>query len=319
MTKIFLMFIILLPRAGQMANGQAYKYHMASVDGHATNQQTVVGTIRSHSVAGGETLLDIARHYGLGFNELSILYPEVDPWIPEVGSVMNIPTQWVLPSTKYHEIVINLAELRLYRFFPRSKMVKTYPIGIGEVRFETPEGAYSVTAKEIDPVWIVPDSLRKYHDFISLPPGPRNPLGKYWIGLSRRGYGIHGTNFPWCVGRMVSRGCIRLYPEDIVQLFHEVSAGTVVEVVYQPVKVGIKGEQVFVEVHPDIYGKGVDMEGDARKGLLALGCLDHIFVQKLEAALKQQDGVPVEIGTIRKGGEEPSVAYISPLDRLERR
>jgi len=304
MKRICLVFVIIMPWVGQMVHGQAYRYRLVSTDASSIDEQTVVGHIRSHTIARGETLLDISRHYGLGFNELNIRYSELDEWIPPVGFEMKIPNRWVLPSTKYSGIVINLAELRLYRFFPRLEMVKTYPIAIGEPGFETPEGVYWVTEKEVDPTWIVPVSLRKHYDCISVPPGPKNPLGKYWLGLSHKGYGIHGTNFPWSVGRLVSHGCVRLYPEHIAQLVQEVSVGTMVEVVYQPVKVGIQGKRLFLEVHPDVYARGIDMEEYARKRLLALGLLDDVSVEKMKVALHTQHGVPVQIGTI----EDPAAS-----------
>jgi L,D-transpeptidase ErfK/SrfK len=259
---------------------------------------TLVGRIGGHTVAEGETLLDISRRYGLGFNELDSLYSELDPWLPEVGSDLTIPSQWILPSTRHQEVVVNLAELRLYRFFPRITMVKTYPIGIGDLDSETPEGVYSVTEKKVDPTWTVPKALRRAYGLVCIPPGPQNPLGGYWIGLSRRGYGIHGTNFAWGIGRLVSHGCIRLYPEDIEQLFREVSIGTIVEVTYEPVKIGLRNRRVFLEVHPDVYGKVLDMEMHTEKRLEKLMLLKHISLEKMRAVVQRQNGLPQPIGDI---------------------
>jgi L,D-transpeptidase ErfK/SrfK len=268
--------------------------------------------MRVHTVAPRETLLDISRHYSLGFNEIQILHPHVDPWIPEPGLCLSIPTHWILPRTRYQGVVINLPELRLYRFFSRIEMVKTYPIGIGDAGYETPKGVYRVVEREVDPTWDLPPSLRKHFGVTKVPPGPENPLGKYWIGLSRKGYGIHGTAFPWGVGRLVSHGCIRLYPEHIAQLFEEVSIGTPVEIIYEPVKIGFKGKQVFLEVHPDVYRKIADIKKHTRRRLQALGLWNHICVERMEAVLQRQNGVPVCIGTIQKGGEK-TVAQ-KPID-----
>ena len=140
--------------------------------------------------------------------------------------------------------MINLPEMRLYRFFPRIGAVKTYPVGIGGQHGKTPEGTCWVVDRRVDPTWVVPASLKEKYDVPMIPPGPENPLGRYWLGLSRKGYGIHGTDFPWCVGRAVSNGCIRLYPEHIEQLFGKPPVGIWVEIVYEPVKVGFRRGEI---------------------------------------------------------------------------
>ena len=89
------------------------------------HNKAVVGSVQHHIVAPKETLLDIVRNFGLGYNELSLLYPKMDPWIPSPGRNLVIPTQWVLPSTKLFGLVINLPELRLYHFIPKTGMVAT--------------------------------------------------------------------------------------------------------------------------------------------------------------------------------------------------
>jgi L,D-transpeptidase ErfK/SrfK len=311
---VLLIFAIFLLFWGtQKALGQAYTYQLASI----SNKKTVVGYLQRHTITEGETLLDICRRYGSGFNEVSLLYPRMDPWIPPVGRDLIVPTAWVLPSTRYEQVVINLAELRLYRFFPRIKMVKTYPVGIGDLGSETPEGIYRIRDKEPHPVWVVPHSMRESYDVMKIPPGPKNPLGRYWMGLSRKGYGIHGTHFPWGVGRLVSHGCVRLYPEDIVRLFEEVSIGTYVEIIYEPVKIGFGNGQVYLEVHPDVYGRVEDMERYAFERLRTKGVFDSISIEQTKAALRRQSGIPVCIGTLENKEDRPCQA--TPPDQSERR
>ena len=119
--RIILILVVLLLFAGESAAAEGFSYRLSSSRDDPGAEETVVGSIQIHTVKSGETLLDIARDYGLGFNEIQILYPRIDPWIPEVGLQLAIPTMWVLPSTRYQRVVINLPELRLYRFFPRKK------------------------------------------------------------------------------------------------------------------------------------------------------------------------------------------------------
>ena len=82
-------------------------------------------------------------------------------------------------------------------------------------------------------------------------PGPDNPLGEHALYLAWPTYLIHGTNEPRGVGRHSSRGCIRLYPDDMAELYARVQPGTPVRVVNQPVKLGWIGGELYLEVNPD--------------------------------------------------------------------
>jgi L,D-transpeptidase ErfK/SrfK len=279
----------------------AYRYQLPAQSVQSQSWDTVIGVIQGHTVQEGETFLDIARNYGLGFNELEILYPSLDPWIPRVGTRLLIPTQWILPPTNKQGIVINVPEMRLYLFYPRTQMVRTYPIGIGDVDFETPVGTYHVISRQINPAWTVPKSLREKYGISFMPPGPDNPLGKHWLGLSRKGYGIHGTDFPWSVGRLVTHGCIRLYPEHMEHLFGQVEVRTPVEILYEPVKVGFKRGEIYLEVHPDPYKKIKNLKEHARKVLERMGLLQAVSASQVEAALEHADGVPVRVGSLSQG------------------
>ena len=267
------------------------------------NNKTVIGVVRHHIVVPKETLPDIVRNYGLGYNELSLLYPKMDPWLPSPGQNLVIPTQWILPSTKLFGLVINLPEFRLYHFIPKTKMVSTYPVGIGDVGWETPVAVGHIIYRQVDPTWLVPKSLRAKYGATTIPPGPKNPLGKYWLGLSLSGYGIHGTNAPWGIGKRVSHGCIRLYPEHIALLFENVSVNTPVEIIYEPVKIGFQDQNIFIEVHPDIYNRIPDMQAQTFRRLHELGIFSNVSVSLVKDALEKQNGLPVRVGFLKKGGD----------------
>ena len=267
------------------------------------NNKTVIGVVQHHIVVPKETLSDIVRNYGLGYNELSLLYPKMDPWLPSPGQNLVIPTQWILPSTKLFGLVINLPEFRLYHFIPETKMVSTYPVGIGDVGWETPVAVSHIIYRQVDPTWLVPKSLRAKYGTTTIPPGPKNPLGKYWLGLSLTGYGIHGTNSPWGIGRRVSHGCIRLYPEHIALLFENVSVNTPVEIIYEPVKIGVQDQSIFIEVHPDIYNRIPDMQAQTFRRLHELGIFSDVSVSLVKDALEKQNGLPVRVGFLKKGGD----------------
>lgn len=265
----------------------------AEFSGHG---REVVGTTNQYVVKKGETLIEIARAFGLGFNEIADANKTVDPFIPKAGTLVRIPLIWVLPDKpRYRGIVINLSEMRLYFFHDREgRSVSTFPIGIGDEGSDTPVGRFTVTRKTVNPAWHVPPSIRreKPHLPARVPPGPDNPLGTHALRLSRSSILIHGTNKPWGVGRRVSHGCIRLYPEDIARLFHLVPVGARVTVTRQPVKLGIMNGRVFIEVHK---GEEIDCHQEALRLIRARKMLLRIDQAALFNALQEKNGVPTDI------------------------
>ncbi len=222
----------------------------------------VVGEVKYVEARQADTLLDIARRFDVGYEEIRLANPGVDPWLPGEGTRVQIPTLFVLPDAPRKGIVINLAEKRLYYYPPlhdssdQERQVFTHPISIGREGWETPLGTTRIVRKDTDPVWIPPKSIRKEHAEKGDPlpdrilPGPDNPLGKYALRLGFSGYLIHGTNKPFGIGMEVSHGCIRMAPEDIELLFDMISVGTVVRIVNQPFKAGWRDDMLYLEVHP---------------------------------------------------------------------
>jgi L,D-transpeptidase ErfK/SrfK len=261
--------------------------------------RTVVGLPERHVIQEGETLLDIARNFGLGYLELQPLYPEIDPWIPPPGTEIVIPRQWVLPDRSQADIVINLPELRLYRFIQGkigTSLVQTYPVGLGSKEHQSPIGQFSVLEKRTNPHWYLPKSLQdKYNGLQVMDPGPKNPLGKYWIGLGNSSYGLHGTNNPWSVGRLATNGCIRLYPEHIRFVFAHVAHGDQVRLIYQPVKLGLMLGKIYAEAHPDIYNRLDDYIYYGYQQLLDFQFSAHVDLEKFRQVLVEKKGLPVDV------------------------
>ncbi len=205
-----------------------------------------------------------------------------------------------MPKESGLGITINLPELRLYHIWKDNGRyrVRVYPIGIGRDGWNTPEGLFEVRNMIEEPTWQVPLAIRQEN--LELPeyvgPGHDNPLGLFWIGLSVGRIGLHGTNKPFGVGRRVSHGCIRLYNEDIRDLFARVSIETPVRVIYQPVKIAPKGERLFIEVHPDDLGR-LDLTLDALQQWPDLTAWQgYISTHAIEKALREARGLPVPIG-----------------------
>jgi L,D-transpeptidase ErfK/SrfK len=290
--------------------------YVFSID--VNDRNTVIGEPKSYTFARGDTLLDVARHLGLGINEVKDAYPDLDDWLPPEGSTVAFPTQWVLPNAAYQGVVVNIPEMRIYYFPPMPNggppSVITYPVGLGRDEWRTPTGKFKVVEKTVDPKWVIPDSIREEHivqrgDPRKFIPGgdPDNPLGHYRMRLSLPLYGIHGTNIPWGVGMEISHGCIRLYPEDIQKLFDIVPIGAPGEIVYQPVKFGERDGDVWVEVHRDIYDTGYDYAAGARDILHAKGWENYVDWGPLGEALEKKTGVATRLtsGQVLRGLRGP--------------
>lgn len=255
---------------------------------------TVVGEPQTYTLVRFDNMYDIARRFDLGFWELARYHRELDHWYLPQGQQLDIPTRWILPAMSApNGIVINVAELRLYRFFPDKNEVRTYPIGIGVLDYKTPFGRFRVQMKATNPGWRVPVKLRAKYGFSYMPPGEDNPVGSHWLGLSH--YGIHGTHMPFGVGRLVSHGCIRLYPEDIAELYKITPVGTPVQIIYTPVKVGFRYGRIFIEVHQDVYRKIPDLLRHAQKLIAAHQLGGSIDWTRFLKAVEEKNGAPVDI------------------------
>lgn len=273
--------------------------------------EAIVGKVQIVLAREEDTLSDLARLYNLGYEEIRRANPGVDPWLPGEGTEVVLPTQFVLPDAPRDGIVLNLASMRFFYYPPalgeEPPRVITHPIGIGRVGWETPTGSTGVTYKYTDPTWWPPPSIRAEHKEMGdplppqVPPGPDNPLGKYVLGLGLEGYLIHGTNKPYGVGMRVSHGCIRLYPEDIEELFERISVGTPVHIVDQPYLAGWSKGSLYLEAHRPLE----DDERDWEEGMRELvehasaraGAPDNVAVDwdKVEAVVEGHLGMPAPI------------------------
>lgn len=223
---------------------------------------SLVGDQQTTTARYEDTLIDIARLHGLGFNEIRHANPKVDAWLPGAGTEIVLPMRHILPDAPRAGIVINVAEMRLY-YYPKARageppQVVTYPISIGRGEWQTPLITTEIISKVKDPTWYPPESVRKEHaaegDPLpnAVPPGPKNPLGGYAMRLGLPSYLIHGTNKPYGIGMQVTHGCIRLYPEEIEALFNAVPVGAPVRIVNQSYKAGWHEGDLYLEVHPPL-------------------------------------------------------------------
>lgn len=207
-----------------------------------------------YRVRRGDTLIDLAPRFGLGYVELAAANPGVDPWEPPRGTRLVVPTVRLLPPGRREGLLVNLADMRLYHFPGGGRPHRHYPIGIGRDGHPTPRGSTTVVRKAVAPPWRPPASVRAEKPFLPavVPPGPDNPLGGHALYLGWPEYLIHGTNLPFSVGRHASNGCLRLYEEHIAALHRAVPVGTRVSVVHEPVKLARIGAELWAEAHPSL-------------------------------------------------------------------
>ncbi|MFD2443930.1 L,D-transpeptidase family protein [Bacillus sp. CGMCC 1.16607] len=156
-----------------------------------------------HTVKLGEYLALIASNYRISLQKLLAANPGINPNHLFVGQKIQIPGL-PDPNTIPYHIQVSLGQRRL-TLFHHGQIFKTYPIAVGKILTKTPLGDYVIVNRE---------------------PNPGGPFGVLWLSLSRRGYGIHGTNNPSSIGKAVSHGCIRMQNKDVLELAGYVPNGT---------------------------------------------------------------------------------------------
>ncbi len=243
------------------------------------NDVDLVGGIQTATTVKGDSLLDVARRYDFGQEEILLANPHVDRWLPEPGTTVVLPSRFILPDAPRNGMVLNLPEMRIYYYDEKgtdelgTQTLVTHPVSVGRMDWNTPLGTTRIVSKKKDPSWTPPESIRREHELEGdplpavVPPGPDNPLGQYAMRLGIPGYLIHSTNKPYGVGMRVTHGCVRMYPEDIEAFFELVPINTAVTLVNQPIKIGWYGGQLYMEIHPPMEEDKVDDEALLQQAL----------------------------------------------------
>jgi hypothetical protein len=135
---------------------------------------------------------------------------------------VNGMTQSPATTTVKREIVVSVEDRKL-ALVENGQVVKIYPVAVGKPSTPSPVGTFTIERRVENPTY--------HHDGKTIPPGPGNPVGTRWMGLSTKGYGIHGTNEPNSIGKAASHGCIRMAKADLEELYPQVAVGDTVELV----------------------------------------------------------------------------------------
>ena len=280
--------------------------------------QNMVGKMATVDTRENDTLSDIARHFGLGYNDISRANPTIAPWTPTPGSHVLLPLQFILPDAPHKGIILNLANMRLF-YYPKKQPNKvfTFPVGIGRQGWNTPMGLTSIVAKTANPVWVVPESIHQEHreKGDSLPSvvaaGPDNPLGLYAMRLGFPRYLIHGTNKPYGIGMQISHGCVQLYPENIEVLFKKASTGMPVRIIHQPYLTAWDQDMLYLEANEPLQQWAQDkarFKKQLLKQLRQISAKQNAAIdwKKVDRIIERSDGIPTPILV-----HSPDVADIS--------
>lgn len=288
---------------------QSYRQQAEFVESHnfmIDSRQEMVGTLASVNSRRDDTLSDLARHFGLGFNDIALANAQLDPWALSDEQRVLLPLQFILPDAPHKGIVLNLANMRMFYYPSNQSTVQTYPVGIGRDGWHTPLGNTKIIAKKAKPAWTVPESILREHLELGdplpkvVPAGPDNPLGEYAMPLGFSGYLIHGTNKPYGIGMQVSHGCVQLYPEDVEYLFKQVDVGTSVRIVHQPYLAAWDQDMLYLEAHRPLKRwakRDKQLQKTVRNKLKTLAAKQSALIdwQRVEAVLTRSDGVPTPV------------------------
>lgn len=274
----------------------------APANGQPPLSNQVTGGDSDYVVQPGDFLIAIGARFGLPPTLLARDNAVRYDALIHPGQRFRIHNPHIVPAMLDDGLLINIPQGMLFHF-SRGALLAAYPVGLGKPTWPTPEGEAGIVAREMNKTWKVPRSIqeemRREHKAVleEVPPGPDNPLGTHWLGLSLWGYGIHGTIAPSSVYHFRSHGCIRLHPDDVAELFGRVSVGTPVRLIYQPVLLAVVEDgRVLLEVHQDIYDHGIDPAQTVRDMLEANDLGQAVDWSKVEAVIAAQEGLARAVG-----------------------
>jgi len=283
---------------------QATEYQLPSKNAR------LIGEQKTHKIVKGDYFQKISVHYNVGFLALLAANPNIDPFLPEPGTSIIIPSAMLLPFIKHEGIVVILPELRMYYFLPQENKVHVFPVGIGKQGLATPKVTSYISNKRKNPTWRPTQEMRRrYFEkhgkemALEIQAGPDNPFGKYALRLGNSEYLIHGTNQRFGIGMRASSGCIRLFDDDIKWLFDNVPLNTKVRIIEQPIKMSYEnGQRQLIEIHSPL-SIGEDKTNDKESATTVITQAVKSFVgkkesywQQLAPMIEKPQGLIVELG-----------------------
>jgi L,D-transpeptidase ErfK/SrfK len=254
----------------------------------------------AYTVQRGDSLTSIGARFGVGVGVLEASNNLAPGALLRIGQQLRVENGHIVPDVVSDGIVINIPQRMLF-YFRDGRLIHFYPVALGRPDWPTPSGPFKVVVREENPTWDVPKSIqeemRRQGKIVKtcVPPGPDNPLGKHWLGLSLGGYGIHGTIAPASIYHFRTHGCIRLHPDDIAQLFSDVRDGAPVLLQYRRLMIARVGERIYLEVHRDVYKKQADIRDRFEELLRTFNLEPRVDRDLANDIIRKQDGIAREI------------------------
>lgn len=259
----------------------------------------MTGSAFTYTVVAGDSLTRLAARFGVSALTLARINRLPPKSVLHPGQQLIVDNRHITLADAAAPLVLNVAQRML--FLRDGATVAAYPIAVGRSGWETPTGPFTIVDKEPDPAWDVPVSIQ--HEMrqqglpvqTRVPPGPGNPLGRYFVRLSFPGVGIHGTNLPSSIYTFTTHGCIRMNAADIAAVYQRVQVRMRGASVYEPVLMLSDEGRVLLEVHPDPYRRASPPMRKARQLAAALGVSEAIDWGLAAEAVRRQAGIATDV------------------------
>ena len=281
---------------------------LAAVPNHAEpNSDRIIGSKGVYTVVKADTVRLVASKLGVAQQHLRDMNSLDAKANLTVGQKLAYNNRKIIPQLINDGIIVNIPDRTLY-YFQHGVLVTSLPVAVGSPTknekyvWQTPVGKFKITAKIKDPTWTIPPSIQSEMEehgkeaIASMPPGPRNPLGRYAMRTSIPGILLHSTTKPSSIYSFSSHGCIRLSPIQMERFYPQIKVNTKGEIIYKPVKLAVTDDgRVFLEVHRDAYNKSTNLVAEAHQLVEKQKLTGVVNWEKFELVVKQKRGVAEDI------------------------
>jgi len=272
--------------------------------------------IVSRRILGGEGIYSVRKHdnlrliaarLGVRLKDLARMNHLKTDALLIPGQKLKYNNRQIVPKALDNGILVNIPDRRLY-LFRNGRVSSSYPVALGiskkkeSTAWRTPVGKFRIVDKKENPTWRIPVSIQKEMEengeevLEFVPPGPKNPLGKYALRTDLSGILIHSTTKPASIYSFSSHGCIRVMPEHMERLFSSVTVPMQGEIIYQPVKVEVTGNgRVFLEVNRDSYEMIEDLAGEVRKAIKRHHADSRVSWQRVKKVTNEKSGIAEDV------------------------
>jgi L,D-transpeptidase ErfK/SrfK len=262
--------------------------------------EQIVGQEFAYTLREGDSLASIGARFGVTVEFLAASNNLSPRSHLKIGQPFFVDNRHIVATGLRDGIIVNIPQRMLF-YFQEGRLTRHFPVGLGRPDRPTPTGPFKIVSKAENPTWHVPRSIQEEMSRAGqaatncVPPGPDNPLGKHWLGLSIPRYGIHGTNNPTSVYQFDLYGCVLAHNDDIAQFFDDVPLDTAGILIYRRLLIARSGDRVFLEVHGDIYKKQPSVQKQLQASIKSFNLESIIDRDLAQEVIRKQEGVARDI------------------------